>query len=137
MPQTRYPFEDPSVERAFSLFPETERVGLMALRELIFDTARKTEGVGELLETLKWGQPAYLTPATKSGSTLRLGCPKQGGFAVYAHCQTTIISDFQSAYADDFNFEGNRAVHFQTGEKLPVRKLKVLVRSALTYHLRR
>ncbi|MEZ5992737.1 MAG: DUF1801 domain-containing protein [Planctomycetota bacterium] len=137
MAKTKYPFEDPSVERAFSLFPETERVGLMALRELIFDTARKTEGVGELLETLKWGQPAYLTPATKSGSTLRLGCPKQGGFAVYAHCQTTIISDFQSAYPDDFNFEGNRAVHFKTGRKLPLRTLEVLVRSALTYHLRR
>lgn len=107
----------------------------MMLRELIFDTALKTEGVGELLETLKWNQPAYLTPATKSGSTLRLACPKLGGFAIYAHCQTTIISDFQNAYPDDFKYEGNRAVHFQAGDKLPLKKLEMLVRSALTYHL--
>jgi len=135
MQKTRYPIQDPAVERAFLSFPEEERSGLLALRELIFETAEKAEGVGELRETLKWGQPAYVTPVTRSGSTIRLGLPKQGGFAIYAHCQTTIISDFRSRYPEAFKFEGNRAVHFTAGQKLPLAKLKTLVEAALTYHL--
>ena len=37
----------------------------MFLRQLIFETAAATEVVGELEETLKWGEPSYLTPKTK------------------------------------------------------------------------
>mgnify|MGYP000592624135 CR=1 FL=1 len=44
---------------------------------------------------LRWGQPAYLAP---KGSTLRVGIPKSGGaFALFAHCQTTLIADFREA----------------------------------------
>ncbi|MEL6689779.1 MAG: DUF1801 domain-containing protein [Pseudomonadota bacterium] len=128
------PFEDPNVERAFQAFPDDVRGGLLAIRDLIFEVAQRTEGVGALQETLKWGQPAYLTPETKSGSTLRLGLPKTGGFAVYAHCQTTIISDFQALFPDDFSYEGNRAVHFSSPEELPLDRLALLIQSALTYH---
>lgn len=135
MQNTRFPIEDPAVERAFLSFPEDVRPGLLALRELVFETARTTNGVGELRETLKWNQPAYLTPKSRSGSTIRLGVPKQGGFAIYAHCQTTIISDFQSQHPDDFTYEGNRAVHFKTGITPPKSKLRKLIRSALTYHM--
>jgi hypothetical protein len=135
MSKNVFPFEDPNVEAAFAAFPAKERSGLMVLRKLIFDTAQKTDGVGELYETLKWGQPAYLTPKTKSGSTIRLGLPKQGGFAVYAHCQTTILSDFQFIFPNEFAYEGNRAIHFKAGDPLPLDKLEMLVREALTYHL--
>ena len=129
-------FEDPAVEAAFASFPDGARAGLLRLRGLIFDTAASTPGVGRLQETLKWGQPAYLTPETKSGSTIRLGLPKQGGFALYAHCRTTIISDFRSIFPEEFVYEGNRAVHFQDAAALPVDKLSMLIRGALTYHLR-
>ena len=108
----------------------------MRLRELIFETAEQTEGVGRLEETLKWGQPAYLTPETKSGSTIRLGRPKQGGIAIYTHCQTSIIADFQSLFPDELTYEGNRAVHFEMDKALPLDKLQLLIRSALTYELR-
>ena len=131
------PITDPDVEAVFASFPEPERTGLLMLRGLIFETAETTPGVGALEETLKWGQPAYLTPATKSGSTIRLGLPKQGGFAIYTHCQTTILSDFRSIFPDDFVYEGNRAIHFEDGEPLPLDKLRLLIHSALTYHLRR
>lgn len=130
------PFEDPNVERVFQAYPEDVRAALLAIRDLIFEVAQRTEGVGALQETLKWGQPAYLTPETKSGSTLRLGLPKTGGFAVYAHCQTTIISDFRALFPDDFNFEGNRAVHFSASEEPSLDRLALLIRAALTYHLK-
>ena len=131
------PFRDPNVEAAFAALPEPGRRGLLALRRLIFQTAAETPEAGRLEETLKWGQPAYLTPDTKAGSTIRLGLPKEGGFALYAHCQTTIISDFRSLFPDDFAFEANRAVHFEDERSIEPDKLSLLIRSALTYHLRK
>ncbi|MGF1475062.1 MAG: DUF1801 domain-containing protein [Geminicoccaceae bacterium] len=131
------PFQNPDVEAAFASFPEPARTGLLTLRALIFDTAETEPGVGGLEETLKWGQPAYLTPETKSGSTIRLGLPKQGGFALYTHCQTTILSDFRSIFPHDFVYEGNRGIHFHDEDNLSPDKLRLLIRSALTYHRKR
>lgn len=127
------PFDDPNVAAAFAAFPEPERAGLMRLRALIFETAEALD-VGALEETLKWGQPAYLTPETKAGTTIRLGRPKTGGFAVYAHCQTTVIPEFRSLFPDDFTYEGNRAIWLTAEDALPEEKLSMLISAALTYH---
>ena len=131
------PFADPQVAQTFDRFPAPARGGLLALRGLIFDVARDTPGVGALHETLKWGQPAYLTPETRSGSTLRLGVPKTGGFGIFAHCQTTIISDFRDLFPDDFKFDGNRGVLFGDGDALALDRLSLLVARGLTYRLKR
>lgn len=64
---------------AFAAFPDPVRVQLLEVRRLIFATAAETSGVGPLTETLKWGEPAYLTEATVSGSTIRLGPLKSPG----------------------------------------------------------
>lgn len=130
------PFADAAVAAAFDAFSDAACPDLLKLRELIFDVAAQTKGVGVLQETLKWGQPAYLTPETKSGSTIRLGAPKGGGVALYAHCQTTIISDFRGHFPDEFTYEGNRAVRFAEGDDLKPEALALLIKSALTYHLK-
>lgn len=135
MTDSKYPFADPAVEKVFEAFPASAREGLLRLRGLIFDIAAETDGVGPLQECLKWGQPAYLTPKSKSGTTIRLGKPKQGGFALYTHCQTTVMAEMRDLFPDDFTFEGNRAVHFAPGDDLPMDKLTILIRRALTYHL--
>ena len=62
------PFKDPDVEAAFASFPVPARKGLLALRSLIFETAETTPQVGALKETLKWGQPAYVTAKTVNRS---------------------------------------------------------------------
>ena len=125
---------NPKVAAVYLNASEVDRAGLLQLRGLIFEIAAETEGVGEIEETLKWGQPAYLT-RNKSGTTIRLGLPKTGGFAIYTHCQTNVISDFQALFPDEFTYEGNRAIHFQTGEAIPVEPVSLLVKNALTYHL--
>ena len=61
------------VAAAFSAFPERIRARLLEARDLIFEIAAGIEGVGPLTETLKWGEPAYLTEATGSGSTHSTG----------------------------------------------------------------
>ena len=118
-------------------YPGDVKAGILTLRNLIYEVAKNTEGVGMLEETLKWGQPAYLTSETKSGSTIRLGIPKTGGFAIYTHCQTTIISEFRDMFPRDFIYEGNRAIHFLKESDIVVDALTLLIRRALTYHLKR
>ncbi len=130
-------FDDPAVSAAFGAFPRAEREGLLVLRTQIYRIAAETEGVGALLETLKWGQPAYLTPETKSGSTIRLGCPKSGGYALFVHCQTTILSDFRDLFPGAFRYDGNRAVLFDPETRPAAEPLSILIRSALTYHQKR
>jgi hypothetical protein len=128
---------DPKVQEAFSVFSPAVRKKLLLLRSLIFDTARQTEGVGELEETLKWGQPSYLTKTSKSGSTIRIGREKktQGDFAIYFKCQTTLVATFRELYPDEFRFEGNRAILFNLNDKIPVHELSHCIALALTYHL--
>ncbi len=130
------PFQDLHVKARFEALPEPARTGLLRLRRLIFQVARELPEVGRLEETLKWGQPAYLTPDTKSGSTIRLGLPKTGGFAIYTHCQTSLISDFRGIFRDHFEYEGNRAVHFRDADAIQPEKVRMLISRALTYHLK-
>jgi hypothetical protein len=66
------PFEDPAVEAVFNACPAAIKKRLLALRAMVFEVAASTPGVGELQETLKWGEPAYLTAQSKSGSTIRM-----------------------------------------------------------------
>ena len=107
----------------------------LELRDLIFDVAAETPEAGRIDETLKWGQPSYLTPETKSGSTLRLGLAKGGGTAIFAHCGTSIIRDYAEAFPDMDQIEGNRAVIFHRKEDVDQDRLRHLIKHGLTYHL--
>ena len=106
---------------------------------MIFDTARATKGVGALQETLKWGQPSYLTPETKSGSTIRIDrvktSPRQ--YAVYFHCQTDLVEKFRELYPTELSYGGNRSILLDAAQKLPEPELRHCVALALTYHLRK
>jgi Domain of unknown function (DU1801) len=130
-------FQSPEVAAKFASFPEPARTGLLALRTLIYQVAATTPHVGPLQETLKWNQPSYATPKTKSASPIRLGPTKEGGFAIYTHCQTTLIADFKALFPDDFKYEANRAIHFDNTATLLLGPLRLFISSALTYHLKR
>jgi hypothetical protein len=128
--------DNPMVAQVFADFPAMERAGLLVLRQLIFDVAARDAEIGPLEETLKWGQPAYMTSTTRSGTTLRLGLPKTGGFAILCHCQTTVISDFRALFGDDFTYDGTRAVVFSSNDTLPTDKIALLISAAFRYHLK-
>ncbi|MBL4837249.1 MAG: DUF1801 domain-containing protein [Kordiimonadaceae bacterium] len=132
----KYPFKNPAVEAVFNSFPDEARSGLLILRDLIFNSAQTTKAVGCLTETLKWGQPAYLTSESKSGSTIRLGMTKTENFAIFVHCQTTILADFKELFGDEFTYDGNRAIHFKPGQAIADTKIEYLIKRALTYHLK-
>ena len=128
------PFARPDVARAFKTYPAPMRRRLLRLRQLILDTAAAA-GVGRLEETLRWGEPAYVT-ATGSGSTIRIDRRRQNPkqYAISFHCRTTLVGTFRTAFPDTFTFEGNRAIVFDEGDPVPVRELAVCIETALTYY---
>jgi hypothetical protein len=124
------------VARIFAQYPPIIRRKLFALRQLILDTATKTEGVGAIEETLKWGEPAYLTSESKSGSTIRIDWKKANPsqYAMYFHCQTNLVETFRTLFPNDFKFEGNRSIVFGENDIVPVDALEFCIAAALTYH---
>jgi len=137
--KSRSGFAEPAVQAAFDAYPNPLKPKLLALRRLILDTAKSTKGVGALEETLKWGQPSYLTPETKSGSTIRIDQIKSaaGQYAVYFHCQTNLVETFRELYPDEFSYGGNRCIILNAAEEVPEPALRHCVALALTYHLNR
>lgn len=129
-------FSDPAVAAVFAAYPPVLLPSLMALRALIFEVAEAQLGKGGLVETLKWAQPAYLPAKARTGTTVRIDAVKgdPDRYAAYFHCQTTLIDSFRELYPDEFTFEGNRALLFERGDKLPKAALKHCVGLALTYH---
>ena len=124
------------VAKTFENYPLVMRKKLMTLRALIVEVAAQTEGVGPLEESLKWGEPAYITAASKSGSTIRIAWKKARPtqFAMYFNCQTTLVDSFKTMFPTAFTFEGNRALVFEARDEVPVVALRICVAMALTYH---
>ena len=120
----------------FESYPAAIRPKLLALRQLIFETAARTEGVGPLTETLKWKEPAYLTATSRSGSTVRIGWKRSAPdrYAIYFHCGTTLIDSFRTLFPEEFLFEGNRAIMFKMSDPVPEGPLATCIAMALTYH---
>ena len=131
------PFTNPAVAQAFAAYPPGIRSKLLALRELILRTASLIDWVGEIEETLKWGEPAYLTSQSKSGSTIRIDWKKSAPtqYAMYFNCQTSLIESFRTLFPHDFKFEGNRAIVFTEAQVIPKDALAFCISGALTYHL--
>ncbi|WP_269929441.1 DUF1801 domain-containing protein [Aminobacter sp. HY435] len=124
---------------ALSRHPEQVRTRLLDIRGLIFEVAAEVDGVGPLTETLKWGEPAYLTQASGSGSTVRLGATRSfpDRCAVFFTCNTTLVETFRSHLGGELEFEGNRAVILPADAAIPEAALAFCLRSALTYHQRK
>jgi len=141
-PQTRNASASAQKASSTSLFdnyPNQVRGKLLALRKLIFDVAASTPGVGTLTETLKWNQPSYLTEETGSGSLIRIDQIKNDPtkYAMYFHCQTTLVEEIRKMFEGDFNFGGNRCIIFDADKTIALIKLRHCIGLALTYHLRK
>ena len=124
---------NPKVELVFNNYPNSVRKRISELRALILETAREIEGISNLEETLKWGEPSYLT---KHGSTIRIDWKKKkpDQFAVYFKCTSKLVPTFKTIYNDTFEFEGNRAIVFKLDDIIPENELKQCMSMALNYH---
>lgn len=104
----------------------------MELREAIFAVA-KEQNITDLQETLKWGEPSYVT---KLGSTVRFDWKKKHPeqFVIYFNCKTSLVDTFKEIYGDSFKFEGNRAIVFNMNDIVPWSALKHCIALSLRYH---
>lgn len=121
------------VREVFDNYPENVQKKMHYLRDLVFAAALEIDGLKKLEETLKWGEPSYLT---KFGSTVRMDWKekKPDQIAIYFKCTSKLVPTFKTIYNNKFNFEGNRAIVFKLDEKMPVEELKHCITLALTYH---
>ena len=123
------------IETTISAFSPAAKRKANALHRLILATAKRIPEVGELTETLKWGEPAYLTEQTKSGSTIRIAWKQKNPeqIALMFNCQTTLVDGFRTRFPE-LSYEGSRALVLQVNEALPTEALKECIAAALTYH---
>ena len=124
---------NPEVVTVFDKYPPAVRKKILRLRKLIFDAAMASPEVTVFEETLKWGEPSYLT---KNGSTIRIDwkskAPDQ--YAMYFKCTSKLVPAFKRHFSDVFQFEGDRAIVFQMHAQIPDAELKKCITAGLTYH---
>ena len=135
---TNHKPNDPALAAAYDHFDDDIRPYLLALRSLIFETAATIKGCGNVVESLKWGQPSYATIHPKSGTPIRLGVPNSapGLYAVYVPCQTTLIDTMRLTYHDEFQFEGNRALIMHADKAYSKNAIRHFLAMALMYYRR-
>ena len=124
---------NPEVGIVFDNYPGSVRKKILNLRELIIETASELVEIVDIEETLKWGEPSYLT---KIGSTIRIDwkskTPNQ--YAMYFKCTSKLIPTFKMVFGELFKYENNRAILFKLDDKIPKKELKACIATALTYH---
>jgi len=120
-----------TVKKVFEAYPVEICEILMQVRSFILAVCEE-ENLGEVTETLKWGEPSY---TVSGGSVVRFDwkakSPDQ--FAVYFNCQTVLIETFKEIYGELFNYEGNRAIIFQLDTEIPETALKHCIALSLQY----
>ena len=124
---------DPRLKTVFANYPDVVRDKMQRLRELVIETAKETEGVTVLEETLKWGEPSFIS---NIGSTLRMDWKEKNPdqYAMYFQCTSRLVDTFSMLFHHVFQFEGKRAIIFQLNQKIPELELKECIKAALTYH---
>ena len=124
---------NPEVEQVFKNYPDYVRSKMERLRKIILETAKETEVITSVEETLKWGEPSFLT---RHGSTIRIDWKdkKPEQYAIYFKCTSKLVSTFKAVYQELFEFEGNRAIVFNMMDELPAVELKKCIATGLRYH---
>ncbi|NNJ77534.1 MAG: DUF1801 domain-containing protein [Anderseniella sp.] len=130
-------FRDRKVRQVFDSFDEPVRERLLQLREMILDEAARNPEIGELQETLKWGQPSYLPVKPRIGTTIRLDrhSTDAGKIGFYFNCNSSLADDYQQFYPGVFEYEGRRAILIGVDGPVPEQALRHCIALALTYHL--
>ena len=104
---------------------------------MILDEAARHPEIGELRETLKWGQPGYLPVKPRIGTTIRIGrhSTDAGKVGLYFNCNSSLADDYKQLYPGVFEYEGRRAILLGLTGALEEKPLRHCIALALTYHL--
>jgi hypothetical protein len=114
-------------------YPATVKNKMIFLRNLIIEVAKEAEDLNQIEETLKWGEPSFIT---KHGSTLRMDWKEKtpDQYALYFKCTSKLIETFKNVFGEKLKYEGNRAIVFDLNQEIPVDEIKSCIKAALLYH---
>ncbi|WP_438865333.1 DUF1801 domain-containing protein [Neptunicella sp.] len=120
------------VKTKFATYPAHIRPLMLNLRELILTVANELE-IGEIVETLKWGEPSYIA---QHGSTIRIDwkAKQPDQYALYFNCNSSLVETFKQRYGELFNYQGNRAIIFRLDDHIPTAPLQHCIQLSLQYH---
>lgn len=116
-------------------YPEAVRPTIMALRALILEVAAEDARIGEIEESLKWGQPAYRPKRARVGTTLRLDARGEGIVAMFYHCQSKLGEQFDAVYGSRLTMD-HRSISIPVFDPPDAQILRHCIQMALTYHLK-
>ncbi len=124
---------NPEFETKLESYPDFVRDKLKDLRTLVIETAEETPEITDLEETLKWGEPSFLS---KTGSTLRMDWKKKtpNQYQMYFKCTSRLVETFKLVFGELFEYEKNRAIIFRLDQEIPVAELKKCIKATLMYH---
>ena len=125
--------ESKEAQQIIASYPDHISAKLNALRSLIIETAFEVLDDQDLVETIKWGEPSYVT---KKGSTIRMDwkVAKPESYQLYFICTTDLVATFKVVFGDELSFIGNRAICFPLNEPIPKEVTKKCIALAMTYH---
>ena len=130
---------NPDVEATVATWPKAAQTKFAEIRRRIRLEAAQTPEVGPLTETIKWGEPSWLTEATKSGTTIRVAWKpaRADKIGVFVSCQTSIIETLREVYGDTLSYDGARGLLISLEAPVPENGLTHLIRLAQSYHINR
>jgi hypothetical protein len=82
------------MEATFQSYARDIREKLLYLRSLILEVVQEEESITSMEETLKWGEPSYLT---EHGSTIRIDWKEKtpDQYAVYFKSASKLVETFR------------------------------------------
>lgn len=106
-------------------------------RRLILEAAAETDAVGELAESVKWGEASFTPEKPRIGSSVRIQARANGEEALMFICHTGLVDEFRDLYGETLAFEGNRAIVLPAGASVDEAAIRHCIALALTYHWRK
>ncbi|MEL7470331.1 MAG: DUF1801 domain-containing protein [Pseudomonadota bacterium] len=123
----------PQIAEVVGSYPSQAQQDFDAIRAMIHQEAERLDAA-PLNETLKWGEPAFLTDAKRTGTTIRLAWKRKlpDVLGLYVHCRTALVDAWRDRFPE-LGFDGNRALLMPLEDDLPVEALRQCIFDALTY----
>ena len=130
----RLPLSPRSVSDVVANWPKDAQRRFQQLCAVVHEVAAGDPRVAPLTETLKWGEPSFLT---KTGTTLRIAWKAKtpdeiGLFVIF---RTDLLDQTRSLYPDAFRYEGTRALFLSLAAPIPEQAVAHLASRTQTYKL--
>ncbi|WP_447037083.1 DUF1801 domain-containing protein [Vibrio alginolyticus] len=124
-----------AVKARFDEYPKHVRIRIEELRNIVLTIASELK-LGEVEESLKWGEPSY---SVKTGSPVRMDWKQKtpSRYYLFFNYQTKLVDTFHELYSDSLEFQGNRAIILSLSAPLPEASIKSCLELALTYQKRK